>query len=57
MAIFFMELTSIEGIERLECITVFTEVASKLSGNLHLFLTQLCKGKKKWKSDSGELLE
>ena len=24
----------------------FTEVASKLSGNLHLFCTQLCKGKK-----------
>ena len=25
---FFMDLTNIEGIERLECITVFTEVAS-----------------------------
>ena len=36
----FMDLTNIEGIERLECITVFTEVASKLSGNLHLFFTQ-----------------
>ena len=44
---FFMDLTNIEGIERLECITVFTEVASKFSGNLHLFCTQLCKGKKK----------
>ena len=44
---FFMDLTKIEGIERLEYITVFTEVASKLSGNLHLFCTQLCKGKKK----------
>ena len=42
-----MDLTNIEGIERLECITVFTEVASKLLGNLHLFFTQLCKGKKK----------
>ena len=45
MAIFLMDLTNIEGIERLECMTVFTEVASKLSGNLHLFCTQLCKGK------------
>ena len=27
--------------ERLECITVFTEVASQSSGNLHLFCTQL----------------
>ena len=35
MAIFLMDLTNIEGIERLECITVFTEVASQLSGNLH----------------------
>ena len=43
----FMDLINIEGIERLECITVFTEVASKLSDNLHLFCTQLCKGKKK----------
>ena len=43
-----MDLTNIEGIERLECITLFTEVASKLSGNLHLFCTQLCKGKKKF---------
>ena len=43
-----MDLTNIEGIERLECITVFTQVASYLSGNLHLpvFCTQLCKGKK-----------
>ena len=32
-----MDLTNIEGIERLECITVFTEVASKLSGKLHSF--------------------
>ena len=47
MFFFFMDLTNIEGIERLECITVFTEVASKLSGNLYLFCTQLCKGKKK----------
>ena len=57
MANFFMDLTNIEGIERLECITVFTEVASKLSGNLHLFCTQLCKGKKNWKCDSEELIE
>ena len=42
-----MDLTKTEGIERLECITVFTEVASKLSGNLHIFCIQLCKGKKK----------
>ena len=33
-----MDLTNIEGIERLECITVFTEVASKLSGKLHFVL-------------------
>ena len=44
---FFMDLTNIEAIERLEFITVFTQVASKLSGKLHLFCTQLCKGKKK----------
>ena len=42
---YFMDLTNIEGIERLECITVFTEVASKLSGKLHLLCTQLCKAK------------
>ena len=47
MAFFFKDLTNIEGIECLECITVFTEVASKLSGNLYLFCIQLCKGKKK----------
>ena len=45
--ILFMDLTNIEGIERLECITVSAEVASKLSGNLHLFCSQLWKGKKK----------
>ena len=33
----FMDLTNNEGIERLECITVFTEVASKLSDKLHSF--------------------
>ena len=27
----------LKGIERIECITLFTEVASQLSGNLHLF--------------------
>ena len=27
----------VKGIERLECITVFSEVASYLSGNLHAF--------------------
>ena len=32
----------LKGIERLECITVFAEVASQLSGNLHLICTQLC---------------
>ena len=32
-----MDLTNIEGIEHLECITLFTDVASKLSGNLHLY--------------------
>ena len=38
--------------------TVFTDVESKLSGNLHLFCTQLCKGKKKkWKCGSEELFE
>ena len=42
-----MDLTNNEGFDRLEYITVFTEVASKLSGKLHLFCTQLCKGKKK----------
>ena len=42
-----MGLTKTEGMERLEYITVFTEVASKLSGNLYLFCTQPCKGKKK----------
>ena len=47
-----MGLTNIEGIERLECIAVFTEVA--LSGNLHSFCTQLCTI---WKCDSDELLE
>ena len=31
----------LKGIERLECITLFREVASQLSGNLHLFCTQL----------------
>ena len=41
-----MYLTSIEGIERLECITLFTKVASKLSGKLHSFCTQLCNLKK-----------
>ena len=30
----------VKGIERFECITVFTEVASQLSVNLHLFCTQ-----------------
>ena len=44
---FCMGLTNTEGMERLEYITVFTEVASKLSGNLYLFCTQPCKGKKK----------
>ena len=48
MAFFFMDLTNIEEIERLEYITVITEVASKLSDNLHVFsCTQLCKGKKR----------
>ena len=42
-----MDLTNNEGIERLECITVFTEVASKLLDNLQLFCIQLCKGKKR----------
>ena len=42
----FMDLTNTEGIKVLECITVFTEVTSKLSGKLHSFCTQLCKGKK-----------
>ena len=30
----------VKGIELLECITVFTEVASHLSGNLHLICSQ-----------------
>ena len=57
MAIFLMDLTNIEGIERLEFITVFTEGASKLSGKLHSFFTQLCKVKKNWKCDSEKLFE
>ena len=57
MAIFLMDLTNIDAIERLECITVFTEIASKLSGNLHLFCSQLSKGKKNWKCDREELFE
>ena len=52
-----MDLTNTEGIERLECITVFTKAASKLSGNLHIFCIQLCKDKKNWKCDSEELFE
>ena len=40
MAISFMDLTNIEGIERLECITVFTEVASKFSGKSFYDSTQ-----------------
>ena len=44
---FFVHLTNIDAIECLECITVFTEIASKLSGNLHLICPQLSKGKKK----------
>ena len=56
---FCMGLTNIEGIERLECITVFTEVASQLSGNLHLFFTELCslQVKKNLKCDSEEFFE
>ena len=46
-----------KGIERLECITVFTEVASKLSGKLQSFCTQLCKGKKNRKCESEKLFE
>ena len=57
MAIFFMDLTNIEGIERLECITVFTEVASKLSGNIVTFVLNSAKVKKNWKCDSEELFE
>ena len=30
----------VKGIERLECITVFSEVASYLSSNLHLICSQ-----------------
>ena len=40
------QIANIEGTEPLEGFTVFTEVASQLSGNLHLLCTQLCKGKK-----------
>ena len=38
----------VKGIERLECITVFTEVVSQLCGNLHLLCSQAVKfsGKK-----------
>ena len=36
---FGMDLTNIERIKLLVCITVFTEAASNLSGNLHLFCT------------------
>ena len=31
----------VKGIERLKCITVFSEVASYLSGNLHLICSQV----------------
>ena len=31
-------LMGLKGIERIACITLFTEVASQLSGNLHLFV-------------------
>ena len=54
-----MDLTNIEGIERLECITVFTEVASKLSGKLHVhsfYDSTQQKVKKNWKCDSEKLL-
>ena len=44
--IFFMDLTNIEGIERLECITVFTEVASELFGNIVTFVLNSTKIKK-----------
>ena len=39
----------LKGIERLECITLLNEVASQLSGNLHLFLLNSAQssGKKK----------
>ena len=50
----------LKGIERLECITLFTEVASQLSGNLHLFVlnSEQSSGKKNnWKCDSQELFE
>ena len=45
----------LKGIQRLECITVVTEVAAQLFGNFHLFCTQLCTvsvQEKKWKRDS-----
>ena len=54
---FLMGLTNIEGIELLECITVFAEGAYQLSGNLHLFCTQLCTVEKIWRWDSEELFE
>ena len=41
-----MDLTNTEGIERLEYITVFTEVASKLSGNIVTFVLNSAKVKK-----------
>ena len=39
----------LKGIERLECITLFSEVASQLSGNLQLFVlnSEWSSGKKK----------
>ena len=43
MANFFMDLTNIEGIECLECITVFSEVASNLSGRLTLHSVKIKK--------------
>ena len=44
---FFMDLTNIDAIKLFECITVFTEIASKLSGKLHFFCPELSRGKKK----------
>ena len=53
---FHMDL---KGVERLECITLFTEVAFQLSGNFIYFVLNFARssGKKNWKCDSEELFE
>ena len=51
-----MDLTNNEGFDRLEYITVFTEVASCLVSYIY-FVLNSAKVKKKWKCDSEKLFE